>query len=68
MPIEKKKRGFAAMSPEKLRAISAKGGQKKTAKGFSSKSKETLSEYGRQGSKLRWERARAKRLENESRG
>ena len=39
---EPKKRGFAAMTPEQRKAISAKGGKQKVPKGFALMDKEKL--------------------------
>jgi general stress protein YciG len=55
------KRGFANLSPEKHKEVSARGGMRKGPKGFANLSPERLKEISSKGSKERWRRVREKR-------
>lgn len=66
MSTEKKKQGFASLSPEQHRAISAKGGSAKgKPKGYATMSPEQRSEASKIASRARWDRVKAERLESE---
>ncbi len=45
----KSKRGFASMTPEKLKEITSKGGSAKVRKGFATMTPEQRAEFGRKG-------------------
>lgn len=59
-------RGFAAMSDEKRKEISAKGGQAKVRKGFGSLDEGARKENASRAAKIRWQRVREQRANNDS--
>lgn len=58
------KQGFASMKPEKLRAVSSKGGSAKVPKGFALLSLEERRANALRASKVRWSKVREERLRN----
>jgi general stress protein YciG len=57
---DKKKRGFALLDPDKLKAVSKKGGQSSVGKtGFALMDKEKQREASRRGARKRWDKQRA---------
>lgn len=60
MPASRK-RGFATLSPEQLRAVSRKGGSVRTLKGFATLSLEERSDIARKGALAMHKKRKEKR-------
>jgi hypothetical protein len=64
MDNPKRKRGFATLSPEQLRAVSRKGGSVKSPKGFATMTQEERSDIARRGA-LAMHKKRKEKRKNE---
>lgn len=63
MSTNQKKQGFASLSIEKLREVSAQGGRREVRKGFATLSPEERKEVSKKAAEIRWARVKANRRE-----